>query len=132
MQGAQPYHRVLLIDDSSLDIFVNSRIIKKNNFATVIHSNNSAEEGIEFLKSIQAACEAPVFIFLDLMMPTMDGFGFLSEFEKLNDLIKDNCRIVVLSSSVNPTDIDLVNNNKYVVKFVSKPLSTEALSSLSI
>ena len=41
-------------------------------------------------------------------MPIVDGFVFLFEFDNFADEIKQNCKIVILSSSDNKKDIDRI------------------------
>jgi len=39
-------------------------------------------------------------------MPVMDGFRFPVEYEKLPDIIKKFCKVIVLSSSISADDIN--------------------------
>jgi CheY-like chemotaxis protein len=63
-------------------------------------------------------------------MPIVDGFIFLYEFSKMSEQIRQKCKIVVLSSSDNKRDIDRMLENQNVIKFLTKPLSSEALQVL--
>ena len=74
----------------------------------------------------------PEIIFLDINMPIVDGFVFLYEFEKFNDIVKDKCRVIILSSSDNKRDIDKIVNNNYVIKFVTKPLTEHSLEEINL
>jgi hypothetical protein len=64
----------------------------------------------------------------------VDGFGFLEEFEKLcasKQEIPKVSKIIVLSSSVSPDDINRVSLNPYVYKYINKPLSEKYLSAIN-
>jgi hypothetical protein len=60
-------------------------------------------------------------------MPIVDGFVFLFEFDNFPEDVKNKCKIVILSSSDSKRDIDRIVDNEYVVHFITKPLSEEAL-----
>ena len=64
----------------------------------------------------------PVFIFLDLNMPLINGFQFIEIYEKLSTYIRTNCKIVILTSSLNKNDETKFANNKNVIAFLHKPL----------
>lgn len=72
----------------------------------------------------------PDFIFLDLNMPVKDGFGFLAEFAELNENIRKKSRVVVLSSSISPDDINRASTNPFVHKYLNKPLTDKYLEAL--
>ena len=72
----------------------------------------------------------PEVIFLDINMPIVDGFVFLFEFESFPDSIKDNSKIIVLSSSDNKKDIDRIVDNDHVIHFITKPLSEDSVTEL--
>ncbi len=74
----------------------------------------------------------PDIIFLDINMPVVDGFVFLYEFEKLKELVRTKCKVIILSSSDNKRDIDRIVNNNYVIKFITKPLTELALDEIKL
>lgn len=124
------YRRVLLIDDNEIDNFINERMITASRFSETVTVKNSTDEAIAFLSSIEDANEYPEVIFLDLNMPVKDGFGFLEEFERLPEQLRTNARIVVLSSSISPEDINRASTNPHVLKYVNKPLSEKYLNAI--
>lgn len=124
------YSSVLLVDDDENSNFINDWVIRQS-FAENIITKQSAVSALEFLKSQSKFPEnLPDFIFLDIRMPVMDGFGFLQEFNNLPLPVKEKCKIVVLSSSFNKNDYNKVMKNKYVYKYLKKPLSVEALTDI--
>ena len=48
----------------------------------------------------------------------------------MNQNIRDRCKIIILSSSNNKRDIDRIIDNSYVIDFVTKPLSLEAINEI--
>jgi len=126
------FDRVLLIDDNDIDNFINERMITTNSFSKGVIVKNSGESALQYLKeNADNESNLPRIIFLDLNMPVMDGFAFLSEFEKLPDSVKKNCKVIVLSSSISPEDINRASTNPFVVKYVNKPLNEKYLAAIN-
>ena len=130
------YQTALLIDENEIDNFINERMITSCNFANKVIVKNSGPAALEYIKMALANNEPmPEIIFLDLNMPVMDGFGFLEEFDliaKDHGHIKDDCKVIVLSSSISPVDIDKASTNQYVYKYVNKPLSEKYLAAINL
>jgi CheY-like chemotaxis protein len=122
---------VMLVDDNDTDNFISKRIIEITKFAKRIEVKNSGKSALEYLEREQFnAKNLPDIIFLDINMPIVDGFVFLFEFEMFPDEVKNKCKIVILSSSDNKRDIEKIVDNDYVVKFVTKPLTEQALNEI--
>lgn len=121
---------ILLIDDSPIDNFINRIVLQGTNFKSEIIEFLDAGKALEYLKSLGSTEEIPSIIFLDINMPIMNGFLFLEEFNGLSDLIREKTKIVMLSSTLNPSEIEKVMANSHVIKFISKPLSAKKIGEL--
>lgn len=64
-------------------------------------------------------------------MPVKDGFAFLDEFNQFQDEIKKRSKVVVLSASISPEDINKASSNPYVIRYINKPLSEKYLEAIS-
>ncbi len=128
MTNSTPIELVMLVDDNDTDNFISKRIIEITKFAKRVIVKNSGKSALDYLKEHEDnEEELPNLIFLDINMPIVDGFVFLYEFEKFNSLIKDKCKVIILSSSDNKRDIDKIVNNNHVIKFITKPLTEASL-----
>ena len=117
----------LLIDDNYIDNFVTRKILEGGNFAEKIIVVRSATEAISELRTGNIQ---PDVIFLDVRMPLMSGFEFLEEYERIAGLDKENIKIFMLSSSLDPLDMRKSTDNKYITQFIHKPLTQKALEEL--
>lgn len=121
------YKTCMLIDDDQLDNYINTKLIRINHFAENIVTSEDANTALKLLGTGEVK---PDIIFLDLRMPIMDGFQFLEEYDKLS-IDKKNTDIVILSTTLNPSDIDRAKKNKYVRSFFTKSLTPEILMRLA-
>ncbi len=130
------YRTVMLIDDNEIDNLINQKMIEAASITENIYTHTGAKSAIEFLKNMERLDVAekvlPDVIFLDIDMPLMDGFQFLDEFEKLGDTTKTKCKIVMLTSSINPQDFNRSKKYDNVKLYLNKPLSQESIQKLSV
>ncbi len=135
--AGKKFYTVMLIDDNEIDNLINQKMIEAANITEHIFTHTGARSAIEFLKNIEKVENVaneilPDVIFLDIDMPLMDGFQFLDEFDKLNDSTKSKCKIVMLTSSINPQDVNKSKEYSYVKKYINKPLSQENLEKIEV
>lgn len=133
MSPSSRYQIAMLIDDNELDNFINKKLIESENFATKVLIHASAQSALEELKKNTGDKSAlPDIIFLDIMMPHMDGFGFLEEFNKLPEAARGQSKIIMLSTSESFKDLNKANQDKNVYKFLNKPLNKMVLDAINI
>lgn len=130
------YRTVMLIDDNEIDNLINQKMIEAASITENIYTHTGAKSAIEFLKNMEKLDVSdkvlPDVIFLDIDMPLMDGFQFLDEFEKLANNTKGKCKIVMLTSSINPQDFNRSKKYDNVKLYLNKPLSHESIQNLDI
>lgn len=123
--------KTMLIDDSEIDLFIHRRFLELCNFSRELIAFKSAETAIESLRNLNGD-DPPNIIFLDLNMPVVDGFTFLNLFTSLPNKIKDQSRIVVLTSSNSVTDREQVYLYKNVIHMITKPMKQSDIEALRI
>ncbi|MBC7439034.1 MAG: response regulator [Flavobacterium sp.] len=125
------FQKILCIDDDPIALLLSKLLLTKSCLASEIVALNNGEEALNYLSQSETLKKNKendnLVVFLDLNMPIMDGWEFLEKFE--NELYANypNIKIILLSSSIDPSDIKKSNQFPMVLEFMSKPLSKEIL-----
>ncbi len=119
--------RFVVIDDDPLNNALCKMIIKLALGKMDVRTFTLPEKGFQFIKTEYAVNmnESTSIILLDLNMPIMSGWEFLERFEELDEIIKKQVKIYILSSSVDPRDRERAGKNKDVEDYIVKPLTKE-------
>ena len=128
---------ILCVDDDPITLMLCKMVITKSAFAAEIITAQNGEDALNYfddLKLNNLGAEInryPKLIFLDLNMPVMGGWEFLDHFvkEDYREAFKD-CKVIVLSSTIDPDDINKAKTYPMVLDFLSKPISKEMLEEL--
>lgn len=122
---------VLVIDDSFYDLLIARETLEDVIPPEEILCMDSAEKALRFLKEKQEdSTDLPRIIFLDIRMPVMDGFQFLDQYATLPDGLRKQCGIFMLTSSIDPADLNRAEKNPYILSFLEKPLSEEQITTI--
>tara|TARA_R110002051_G_scaffold4731_9_gene26264 strand:- start:22 stop:411 length:390 start_codon:yes stop_codon:yes gene_type:complete len=128
---ATKYNKVMIIDDNDFDIYLTSNMLTKNNISSEVIEFNSSILGLEYLTSHKNNLnELPQLIFLDIYMPRMTGFEFIDKLKDLGNTIASNCKICIVSSSVEDFNLNKSKIDEGNIIFTSKPITKEFINSL--
>ncbi len=121
--------RIIVIDDDPINNLICRQTIKNTNADIEVVTFTLPEKGLEYIKNGYDSSHRDMntIIFLDINMPTWSGWEFLDNFENLDETIKKQFNVYMLSSSVSPLDIERASENKNVVDYVKKPLKKTVL-----
>jgi CheY-like chemotaxis protein len=118
----------LVIDDNLIDQFITTQLFKKIMNVTDINIANNGKEGISWLRDNRKKIDQSLIILLDIQMPIMNGFQFLEAYAKLDEELKRETQIFMVSSSLDSDDIKFFEDNTYITDFLSKPISVKKFS----
>ena len=120
---------ILLVEDDVLDQMEVKRTLERKNILYRIKIAKNGEEALQLLEdtSSEVFSGKPDIILLDLNMPKMNGFEFLSKI-KTNDEWKD-IKVFVLTTSDERED-KVAASKLGISGFITKPLKLESPSSI--
>jgi CheY-like chemotaxis protein len=129
-------NKALLIDDSEAVNRLNENLLRSLNIFSEIISFTNAKNAFEFLEETTGkdSEDLPSIIFLDLLMPEMDGFSFLDNYIELDAIINSDYKpiIVIVSDHLEFKNFDKSKRYKSfgVIDHLKKPMDTEDIEEL--
>ena len=120
--------KLVFIDDSPMDHFILKRILSKYRLDYDVMCTANGAEVINFLELNKLDIgKLPDIILVDLYMPGFGGWNFLDNVQHLHPHLVKPLRIYILSSSINPRDMEKVKQYPCVRSFIFKPITREVL-----
>ncbi len=119
---------VLLIDDSEADNYYHQLILEEADCAERVMAMELATQALEFLKNRENP--RPDLIFLDINMPGMNGWDFLSAYEGLDETLRGSVIVVMLTTSTDRVARDKATASPHVRAFQTKPLNVKMLEEI--
>jgi CheY-like chemotaxis protein len=115
-----------IIDDDPIFVYGAQALMQLTNFCNSMMVYNNGEEALNNLKVLLSSGEKlPDVILLDLNMPIMDGWEFLEEFTKIKT--EKEITIFIVTSSIDPNDVEKAKTYSEVSNYIVKPVTTESL-----
>jgi CheY-like chemotaxis protein len=124
LKKSNGYSKIILVDDDVLTNILNEKIIKTVQPFIEIEVFLSVDEALEWLKGNDESGE--YLIFLDINFPGRNGWDFMRSYDEFTTQSK----VIVLSSSIVPSDRVKALNYKNVIQYMCKPLSFEIVETL--
>ena len=119
---------VLLLDDNGATNIIHKKFIVKANCAEQILKFQNGVDALHYLNL--EATEPPDLVFVDINMPIMNGWQFLEELGKVKTLFKKKPTVILLSTSLSPTDREKANNIEIIDQVKLKPLTVKAVQEI--
>jgi CheY-like chemotaxis protein len=115
-----------IIDDDPIFVYGAKKIMELADVSNSFMIFKNGKAALEGLKPILHKGEnIPDIILLDINMPIMDGWQFLDEFIKIKS--KKVIKIYIVSSSIDPSDLEKAEQYKIIEDYIFKPISLELI-----
>ncbi len=122
---------VLLVDDDPTTNFLHRRAITKVVSKASISEALNGHQALELLRlHYDSGLAPPEFIFLDINMPHLDGWGFLEGYRALPVAWRSQSRVYMLTTSLNPDDHSRARSFDDVIDVVDKIMTKEKFAVL--
>jgi two-component system, chemotaxis family, chemotaxis protein CheY len=122
---------IALVDDDAVFQFTATRLIESTKLAKQILKFDNGGEALKYLReNTQDITKLPDFLFLDINMPFVDGWMFLDDFIKFKSSLAKEIKIYMVSSSIDPRDMNRAKNFIEIKDFVVKPVTLEMITNL--
>lgn len=118
---------VFLIDDEEVFHWITKQFIDKVTNEVEVTSCYNGQEGIE---ALSAKNDSPDLIMVDINMPVANGWVFLDSYEHIEPKVNATRGVYVVSSSIDPEDVNKAKSYPFVKDFISKPVTFELLQEL--
>ena len=123
----RPIGTLMIVDDSSFDQMVYERIVARSNVVETLLQFTDPIKGLAYLKD--GWMPKPDLILLDVNMPGLNGFEFLEH--ATEEVGPGLCPVIImLTTSLNPSDEERARSFAIVKDFLNKPLTDELLKYL--
>ena len=118
---------ILIVDDSEVDRYILKRLLKESGLSLTVFEKIDGKEALDFFENYEENRKnypesyPPILIFLDINMPIVNGFEFLTKFAHLRKLIEvDSCVVIMFSSSEREEDKEKIMAYDFVKDYVVK------------
>jgi len=121
---------VLLIDDGVIDNYIFEILLKRSGKDVITTVCANGKIAIDILEELQLCDKAdlPEYIIVDLTMPTMNGWEFLNEYQRLGIDPTLKSKVYIITSSLFQADYNRSQDYPFVTGFISKPINSKTLS----
>jgi CheY-like chemotaxis protein len=123
--------KAYVVDDDIVYTMGIKRLLKRiNQIEEVAFFDNGKQALDELIANKDNLEQLPNVILLDINMPVMDGWEFLKAYTKAKTQLSKEIIIYMISSSINPSDIERAKTFEDITEYLEKPVTLEDLQQM--
>ena len=120
----------MLVDDDYATNYLHQLFLEESERVENIMVAKSADEALSILKDGLATENIPEIIFLDINLPAKNGWEFIDEYSEIVGEASKNSKVIMLSTSENPRDMEKSKEYKLIKEYRIKPLSVPIINEI--
>ncbi|CAM4130601.1 response regulator [Zobellia roscoffensis] len=125
------FEKICIVDDDAIVVFGLKRAmqtLKSPSELLVFENGLDAIEG--FQKMIGEKVALPLLILIDINMPVMGGWDFISEMRQIWPKDRKEPTIYMMTSSINPKDLETAKTFSLEDNYLIKPIYADQLKGI--
>ncbi|MUH37382.1 response regulator [Zobellia amurskyensis] len=125
--------KTCIVDDDAIAVFGLKRAMQALEFSSELLVYENGLDAIEsFQEMIDEDTTLPSLILIDINMPVMGGWDFISEMREIWPKDKEEPTVYMMTSSLSPMDIETAKTFKLENNYLIKPIYAEALQAILV
>ena len=128
-----PIKLACIIDDDEVYINLIKKVIDLKKLSENLLVFNNGRDALDYFTAIIENVSQnafPEIILLDLNMPVMDGWDFLKSFTQINPPKHIKTTLYIVSSSIDPFEIEKAKSFSSVTDYLIKPIKLEEFEAI--
>lgn len=121
---------VMLIDDDYATNYLHQLFLEESGRVENILIAKSADEALTSLKEGLSDNQIPEIIFLDINLPAKNGWEFIDEYSEIVGDAANVSKVIMLSTSENPRDMEKSKEYNLIKEYRIKPLSVDIINEI--
>lgn len=121
---------VMLVDDDYATNYLHQLFLEESQRVENVLVAKSADEALSILKDGMSTGQIPEIIFLDINLPAKNGWEFIDEYSEIVGEASNNSKVIMLSTSENPRDMEKSKEYKLIKEYRIKPLSVPIINEI--
>lgn len=120
--------QVAVVDDDKIFQLITNKTLSTITEVDRVQQFYNGEEALIYLQENAGLPDKlPDVILLDINMPVVDGWSFLKDYADIHDQLSKSISIYMVSSSIDPKDIERASGTPMVREYIIKPIAKDKL-----